>query len=253
MMHPFSDQFRKRHILSDADARLKLLVAAGILMMVLSSKGFVFPGVVAVPSFLLCLKMRVPLRLFILRFSEPAFIAAVLVLIKFFFSGKEPLFTSHILGFAVSGHSDGLITGLLIAARIIAAVSVIAVLGFATPFTDVMSGLSWFRVPKGLIEISMFTYRYIFMLFEDATVIYNAQKNRLGYSNARRGLSSFGVLAGSLTLKAFEHSQSTAVAMVQRGYDGNMPLLKQKPFKPAEVIASACVIVFMGVIWKIKN
>lgn len=250
-MHLFFEHFRGRHILSDADARLKLLVAAGLLIMVLSYKGFVFPFVVAGVGIMVCLKMRVPVKTFLLRFSEPAFIAIIIVLIKFFFSGKKTLFAAHILGFAVSGHSDGLVDGLLIATRIIASVSVIAVLGFATPFTDIMSGLSWFRVPRGLIEIAMFAYRYIFMLLEDASVIYNAQKNRLGYSNIRRGLSSFGVLAGSLTLKAFEHSQNTAVAMIQRGYDGNMPLLKHKPFKPVEVITSVFVIVIMGVLWKI--
>lgn len=139
----------------------------------------------------------------------------------------------------------------MIASRIVGAVSVIAVLGLATPFTDVIAALSWFRVPKGLIEILMFAYRYIFMLFEDAMVIYNAQKNRLGYSNIRRGLSSFGILAGSLTLKAFEHSQNTAVAMAQRGYDGNMPVLKHRPFKPSEVIVSIFLIVIMGLAWKI--
>jgi cobalt/nickel transport system permease protein len=89
------------------------------------------------------------------------------------------------------------------------------------------------------------------MLFEDAMVIYHAQKNRLGYSNLRRGLTSFGILAGSLTLKAFEHSQCATVAMVQRGYDGTMPVLKHKPFKLLEVAVSAFFIVIMGVIWKI--
>jgi cobalt/nickel transport system permease protein len=250
-MHIFSEHFRKEHILSGADARLKLLVAAGLLMMVLSCRGFVFPLVVVAVSLLLCLKMRVPLKVFLLRFSEPAFIALVLVLIKFFFTGSETLFTTNVFGIAISGYSDGLLEGLMISTRIMGAVSVIAVLGFSTPFTDVMSGLSWFRVPKGLIEILMFAYRYIFMLFEDAMVIYNAQKNRLGYSNLRRGMSSFGILAGSLTLKAFEHSQNTTVAMVQRGYDGNMPALKHKPFKLSEVIASVCVIGIMGIIWKI--
>ncbi len=241
----------KNHILSEADARLKIIVSAGLLAMVISYRGFVFPLVVLSTAILFCMKIRVPLKVFVYRFSEPAFIASVLVLLKFFFSGKETLFTAHLFGIPVSGHGDGLVEGLLIAARIMAAVSVIALLGFSTPFTDVMSGLSWFRVPKGLIEIVMFAYRYIFMLFDDAAVIYNAQKNRLGYSNIRRGLSSFGVLAGSLTLKAFEHSQNTAVAMVQRGYDGNMPVLKHKPFKPAEVAVSVFVIVAMGVVWKI--
>ena len=185
-----------------------------------------------------------------LRFSEPALIALVLVIMKFLSSGRDALFTSHLLGVTITGYRDGLIGGLMIAARIMGAVSVLAVLGFSTPFTALMSGLSWFRVPKVFIEVLMFAYRYIFMLFEEAMVIYNAQKNRLGYSNIRRGLSSFGILAGSLTLKAFEHSQNTALAMSQRGYDGSMPMIKQKSFKPVEVVVACFVICIMGVIWK---
>ena len=97
----------------------------------------------------------------------------------------------------------------------------------------------------------MFAYRYIFVLLDDANVIYSAQKNRLGYSTVRRGLSSFGVLAGSLTLKAFDNSHNTTVAMVQRGYDGNMPLLKHKAFKLSEIAASVVFVAGMGVLWKL--
>ena len=111
------------------------------------------------------------------------FIAVVVVILKLFFSGDEPLFSLNIFGAELVGHKDGLIEGLLIGNRIIGAVSVVAALVFATPFTEFMAGLSWFRVPKGFIEILMFAYRYIFMLFEDALVIYQAQKNRLGYSS----------------------------------------------------------------------
>jgi cobalt/nickel transport system permease protein len=139
----------------------------------------------------------------------------------------------------------------LIASRIIGAVSVVALIGFSTPFAEFLAGLSWLRLPRGLIEILMFAYRYIFVLLEDATVIYNAQKNRLGYSTVRRGLSSFGVLAGCLTLKAFDNSQATTVAMVQRGYDGTMPLLKHRSFKPAEVALSAVFLIGMGFLWKL--
>jgi cobalt/nickel transport system permease protein len=64
-------------------------------------------------------------------------------------------------------------------------------------------------------------------------------------------LSSFGTLAGSLTIKAFDHSQNTTVAMVQRGYDGNIPLFRHKAFKSSEMIASALVLLVMGVLWKI--
>ncbi|MEK6777121.1 MAG: cobalt ECF transporter T component CbiQ [bacterium] len=249
-MELFSDHFKKNHVLSRIDARVKLLVALVLLAMVLSYRGFAFPSLVTLFCLFLCIMMRIPLRALVLRFSEPLFIAAVVLFLKCFYSGEDALFSVDIMSLRVVGHADGLIEGLLIVSRIIGAVSVVAVLGFATPFTEFMAGLSWFRVPKGFIEILMFAYRYIFVFFEDAQVIYQAQKNRLGYSTVRRGLNSFGTLAGALTIKAFDHSQSTTVAMVQRGYDGAMPMLRHKPFKSSEVVASALFLVVMGVVWK---
>ncbi|OGW39502.1 MAG: cobalt ECF transporter T component CbiQ [Nitrospirae bacterium GWD2_57_9] len=249
-MKMMSEQARKDHILSRIDARVKLVSALVLLAMVLSYKGFVFPLATTSLCLFLCITLRVPVRVFILRFSEPLFLAAVILLLKFFFSGKEILFSVH-FGIDIVGYRDGLVEGLMIGSRIMAAVSVVALLGFSTPFAEFMAGLSWLRVPRGFIEIMMFAYRYIFVLFEDATVIYNAQKNRLGYSSLKRGLSSFGVLAGSLTLKAFDHSQNTTVAMVQRGYDGNMPMLKHKSFQLSEIAASIVFMGGMGLLWNL--
>lgn len=249
-MHVLTEYNKHEHMLTQVDARVKLFAALTILIMVLSYRGFIFPSLVLLSCLFLCIRMGIPLRALFLRFSEPLFIALVIVLLKCFFSGQDALFSGTIMGIKIVGHKDGLIEGLLIGSRIMGAVSVVALLGFATPFTEFMAGLSWFRVPKGFIEILMFAYRYIFVLFEDAQVIYQAQKNRLGYSNVKRGLSSFGTLAGSLTIKAFDHSQSTTVAMVQRGYDGDMPLLLHKPFKATELFASTLVLLVMGVLWK---
>jgi cobalt/nickel transport system permease protein len=250
-MQPFHEHVKKDHLLSGIDARIKLIVAIVLLLLVLSYKGFAFPMVVSILGLGLCLGMKIPLRVFALRFSEPFFIVLVLIALKCFFSGSDVMFSFNLLGLDISGHKDGLIDGLMIACRIAGAVSIAAVLGFSTPFTGLMAGLSWLRVPKDFIEVLMFAYRYIFVLFEDALIIYNAQKNRLGYSSVRRGLSSFGTLAGSLTLKAFENSQNTTLAMVQRGYNGDMPMLKHQPFKACEVACSLVFIIFMGALWTI--
>jgi cobalt/nickel transport system permease protein len=246
----YSEYVKKEHALSRIDARVKILVALALLAMVLSYRGFVFPVVIAVLCLFFCIRMKVPLRFFVLRFSEPLFIAAVVLFLKFFFSGKEILFSIQVVGIELVGHRDGLMEGLLIGSRILGAVSIVALVGFSTPFTEFLAGLSWLRVPKGFIEILMFAYRSIFVLLDDAHVIYNAQKNRLGYSSMRRGLSSFGVLAGSLTLKAFDNSHNTTVAMVQRGYDGNIPLLRHKAFRLPEVAASVVFMAGMGLLWK---
>lgn len=250
-MELLSEHFKKEHMLSGIDARVKVMVAFALLIMILSYKGFTLPLCVTLLCLFLFMKMKIPSRVFILRFSEPLFIAFVVLILKFLFSGKNEMFSFTISGIRIAGHTDGIVEGLLIACRIIGAVSVVAALGFSTPLIELMAGLSWLKVPKGFIEILMFAYRYIFVLLEDATVIYSAQKNRLGYSSIRRGLSSFGTLAGTLTIKAFEHSENITVAMVQRGYDGNIPMLKHKPFKPSEIIASVLFIAATAFIWTI--
>lgn len=250
-MHALTEHTRHEHFLTKVDARVKLLAALALLVMVLSARGFAFPGLVTLACLFLCVRMGIPLRALALRFSEPLFIAVVVLFLKLFFFGKETLFSLHAFGITITAHQDGFIEGLIIGNRILGAVSVVAALGFSMPFTEFMAGLSWFRVPRSFIEILMFAYRYIFVLFEDAQVIYTAQKNRLGYSSVKGGLRSFGTLAGALTIKAFDHSQATTVAMVQRGYDGTMPLLKHKSFRPAEVAASAVFLAGMGFLWNL--
>lgn len=249
-MEIFSEYFKKDHLLSQVDARVKLGVSLFVLAMVLSYKGLAFPLLILGISLCLCIRINIPFKVFLLRFSEPVFIASVVILIKFLFSGQEAMFSVKMWGITITGHKDGLMDGLQIGSRILGAVSVVALLGFSTPFTEFMAGLSWLKVPKGIIEISLFAYRYIFVLLEDAMVIYNAQKNRLGYSSVKKGLNSFGTLTGSLVIKALEHSQNITTAMIQRGYDGNIPMLKHRPFKLSEIAVSVLLIITLGFVWK---
>ena len=161
------------------------------------------------------------------------------------------MFSINLFGMKIAGHKDGLMEGIRITSRIIGGVSLVVALGFATPFIEFMSALSWLRVPKVFIEIMMFAYRYLFMFLEDANTIYSAQKNRLGYSGIRKGMHSFGVLTGSLVLRGFEQSQKTADAMMQRGYTGDMPLLKGESLKTVELAVAAVIVFSGGVIWMI--
>ncbi len=245
-----SEYVNSDHLLSRVDPRVKLFAVFCVLVMVLSYRGFAFQILVAVSSLLLCRWMKVPWRVLALRFTEPLFIVAVVIILKLLFSGEEVLFRFSLPGMEVAGYRDGLFAGLAIGVRIVAAISVMAVMVFSTSFTELVAALSWYHVPRGFVEVLLYAYRYIFVLLEDAGVIYGAQKNRLGYATFRRGLSSIGVLAGSLVLKAFEHSQNVTVAMVQRGYDGHVPLMKQKPFRRAEVALTLLLVTALGVAWK---
>ena len=250
-MHHFNQQKGSSHILSRIDPRVKLLSSLAMLVMVISGKGLVFPLVVAVLGVILCLFMGIRPKAIAFRFAEPGFIIVMVVLLKLFCTGHTPLFSFNILGLEIVGHREGLAEGLLIASRITGAVVVVTALSFSTPFTELMAAFAWLRVPREFIEIALFAWRYLFMLFDDARVIYSAQKNRLGYLNYRQGLRSFGTLTGSLVVKAFDNSRNITTAMEQRGYDGAMPMLKHKPFKAVEVSASITFLVCMAILWKI--
>ncbi len=233
------------------DARVKLMVVLAILLMVISCREIWFPLVIAAGCFLLCLMMKVPPRAIFLRTAEPMVLGAMVLLLKFFFTGETAMFTFSIFGVELTGHRDGLMEGIRIAARIVGGLSLVVFLGFSTPFSELMAGLSWMRVPRQLIEIMMFAYRYIFVFLEDGFTIYNAQKNRLGYTGMKNGLKSFGTLAGSLVLRSFEQSQKTSEAMVQRGFTGDMPLLKNRQLRASEVAVAALFIIIMGYLWTI--
>ncbi|MEW6713596.1 MAG: cobalt ECF transporter T component CbiQ [Nitrospirota bacterium] len=246
-MKIFSEHFTGEHILAKIDVRAKLIVVIALLVMVLSCKGILFPLLIAASCFLLCVKMRIPARVLLLRYSQPLFFALMILLLKFFFTGKDVIFSIPLL--TLTGHKDGLIEGLIIASRILGGVSLLIAFGFATPFTELLSGLSWLRMPKQFVEIMMFAYRYIFVFLEDGMTIYNAQKNRLGYAGVRKGMRSFGTLAGSLVIRGFDQSQKTSEAMIQRGYTGDMPVLKCSPLRFGEIAIAVVLIIFAGAIW----
>jgi cobalt/nickel transport system permease protein len=250
-MEIFSESFHKNNVLVRVDARIKVVVTFALLFMVLSYKGVMFPLIMAGAAFLICAIMRVPLRILTLRMAQPVFIASVILLLKLFFSGNQELFSVNLLGLDLAGHRDGLMEGLIITSRIMGGVSLIIALGFATPFIEFMAALSWLRIPKIFIEIMMFAYRYLFVFLDDANTIYSAQKNRLGYSGIRKGLHSFGVLTGSLVLRGFEQSQKTADAMMQRGYTGDMPLLKGRPLRSFEIVTAVLIVIAGGAVWLI--
>jgi cobalt/nickel transport system permease protein len=166
-------------------------------------------------------------------------------------SGKTVIFgfgPAHVLFY-----SEGLREGCKLALRVMAAVGVSSAVSRATPFQEFLSGLRWFRVPGQLTEVGLFAARYMKMFFEEAQTIYNSQKNRLGYAGLRRSMNSFGILAGSLAIRAFDQAKNTSTAMLQRGYDGKLPAgLKKGLPRPVEVLAGLLVLLALGAVWKIQ-
>ncbi len=112
-----------------------------------------------------------------------------------------------------------------------------------TSVNKLLNAAQWFRVPYIFIEIFMFTFRYIFVLIEDAITVRNAQMLRLGYSSFSKSLQSIGQLAGTVVIRSYDQSIATYEAMLLRGYTGTMMNFTCKErFSTRDGIASALFI-----------
>lgn len=236
--------------LRNLDPRIKLFLAMFCLFLVLASKAAPFPlGVFFISFGVLCVLLKRP-KLILHRFEEPLFIVAVLVFLKALGKEGEEVISFSVpwWGLKIGLHERGLLDGLLIGLRVLASVSLISLLREVMPFFQFLSALSWYRLPRELVEILLLADRFMFYLLEEAKVIYISQKNRLGYLGLKRRFSSFAQLVGSLLLKIFDQSERTTLSMSLRGYDGHIPLVGlPKPTGKQLLLSFASMIFLLGV------
>jgi cobalt/nickel transport system permease protein len=253
MRHHLHHQQSEHAAVSAVDPRIRLLAPGLLLGLVIGSHGSSFPVQVALICLPVTLMVGMSWRVLVLRLLHPLFIVLVIVALKAF-AGAGPSFPlADLAGYTIMVHGEGLREGVRIAARILGAVSVAMLLSQVLTFTETMAALAWLRVPSGLVEVALFAWRALFMLYDDAGVVYTAQKNRLGYCGLARGLRSFGAMAGMLTIRAFDSSQAMTVAMAQRGYDGSLPLLRGNSPAARQFAGLLLFALAVTAAWKLQN
>jgi cobalt/nickel transport system permease protein len=109
-----------------------------------------------------------------------------------------------------------------------------------TPLADLMRGLESIRVPRSLLLVIEFVYRYLFVISEQA------QHMRLA---ARSRGSSFRASGGALAVlfaRSWERADGIYYAMLSRGFTGRFPSFAAAKFAAADgaflVTAAALVL-----------
>lgn len=222
----FSDYFARRdNVVQRLDSRVKLAITCGGIGAVLLSSRPGLPAALFFVVFSSLLGLKIPVRFVIRRYLPAAGIILMLMLLHGFMIGSDPLLEFSLGGWRPALYQEGVERGILIGSRMLGAFSLLLMLGFVTPAHDIFRALHWFRIPKGWVEIALMTYRYIFVLLDDASDIATAQKIRLGYVGFKRSLSSMGVLVGSVLVRSLDQSLRTHEAMTARAYTGEMPFV----------------------------
>ena len=121
--------------------------------------------------------------------------------------------------------ADGLHLGGQIFCKAMGTIGCMYFLALNTPVTDLTMALEKLHVPRLLVELMELIYRFIFVLAETASNIRTAQDSRLGYQGFRRSVSSLGMLASMVFLRAWRKADRIYTALESRGYTGSLTTL----------------------------
>lgn len=246
----FSDCFaQKKNYLTEIDSRIKMLFVTAAIIITILSRYPCVSLIVFSSSLTLLLSIRIPVRVILIRLVTPLVIAGTIFFIQVFFYGETPIVKFNLWGVHFTGYKEGLLRGALIISKVLGTVSLVIFLSMTTPVNKLFLAARWFKVPVTWIEVSMLSYRYIFVLLEDAITVRDAQKVRLGYNGLARSLKSLGELTGIAVIRSYDRSVAAYEAMMLRGYDGNIRnIVCVKKFGIKDVTAIIVFLIFLGLL-----
>lgn len=213
---------------------MKLVAAVGFVLLVVLTPGHVWWAWVVYAGAVAAVTRAAGLTLGSLRR------AAVIELPFLLFALMLPLVVPgeqvDVLGLSLS------VTGLAGAWNLLAKATVGVLVSFSLAATttprDLLAGLQRLRMPTLLVQIMTFMVRYLGVIEAELRRMHVA---RLSRGFLARDIRSWGVLArsaGALFIRSYERGERVHLAMLSRGYTGQLPLLAQ-PATAAQWLAAA--------------
>jgi cobalt/nickel transport system permease protein len=184
------------------------------------------------------------------RLSRGAFIAVPFLLAAvplIFVRPGNPI--GSIGPLTVSG--EGLVMFATIALKSWLSVQAALLLTFTTPFHDLVDAMRDLRIPRILVAIIGFMYRYLAVIGDEASRMLRARSARSataaagsdhgGGSLAWRARVTGGMV-GSLFLRSYERSERIYAAMQARGFEGTFRHLSSHRVAPGAWVAFAALL-----------
>lgn len=224
------------------DARVKLVLTfAAILALGLLPPG-AWGGVLAVAALIWwsVIQSHVGLGLILKRaFVALPFALAAVTLV--FSRPGEALFVLPLGPLRLTATDAGVTAFVSVVVKSWLSVQTALLLTATTPFAEVIQGLRSLGLPKVLVAILSFAYRYLFVMVDEAQRMLRARECRAAEAPGRPAGRSIGWRAavvgrmvGTLFLRSYERSERIYVAMLSRGFDGEIRALSGRRLRSAE-------------------
>ncbi len=211
------------------DARAKVVAAVALILA--ASLARAIPTLLALYALALVIALfgRIPLGFFVRRvWLFLPFFTAIIALPALFnvITPGRPLLILH-ADPLLAVTEQGLRTAIMLLLRVATSVSFAVILVLTTRWGQLLGGLRALRVPQVFVLILGMTYRYIFLLLHTVNDMFLARKSRLVgrvQGNAERTWIAHSM--GALLGKSYHLSDDVYMAMVSRGFRGEVRLLE---------------------------
>jgi len=173
-----------------------------------------------------------------------------------------PLFDLTIGPWQLTASDAGLIAFISVVIKSWLSVQAALMLIATTQVVDVFLALRAFRLPTVLVAVMAFAYRYLFVLIDEASRMLRARECRSAAHHGRRGGGSIGwraavvgQMVGTLFLRSYERSERIYVAMLSRGYRGEVRTLDTQLLDSRDrgtligVLATLALIIYAALVW----
>lgn len=236
------DVARGGGLLQRLDPRVKVLSLLALLVVAALVRHVPVLVAMYLVTLLLAAASGLPVGFFVKRvwLFIPVFTGVVVLPATFSFvtPGEVVVPLWHWHGHLVGLTRQGLVGAGLIVTRVATSVSLVVLLTLTTPWTRLLAALRALAVPRIFILVIGMAYRYLFLLLNSVTDMFQARKARsvAAQVDVKAGRRFVAAAAGALFGKSYALSEEVHQAMVARGYRGDARTLER--FAPGALDAA---------------
>jgi cobalt/nickel transport system permease protein len=229
----FLDPYRPgQSLIHRIDPRVKFVLTLAFILTVAFTPRGAWPVYILLFSLILSVEVLSELGLGFVHKRAVLVIPFVLAALPTIFTMRGPILLSFPVGpWIINITQSGLEQFISVALKSWISVQAAIILAACTPFPDLLLAMRAVGVPRLLVAIVGLMWRYLFVLVDEVIRLIRARAARSGISD-KPGLKPGGSLiwrariaggmAGNLFLRAFERSDRIYMAMLSRGYDGEV-------------------------------
>ncbi|KAF0106426.1 MAG: cobalt/nickel transport system permease protein [Anaerolineaceae bacterium] len=240
------------------DARVKFVLTLAFILTASLTPVAAWPVYILLLAVILSVEILSGLGVgYVLKRSALALSFVLAALPVIFTIQGQTLFTLPIGAWTLTASVEGLERFVSVALKSWLSVQAAIVLAASTRFPELLQAMRAVGIPRLLAAMFGLMWRYLFVLVDEAMRLMRARAARSGRgteAGSRSGGSVAwrarvaGGMAGSLFLRAFERSDRIYVAMLSRGYDGEVRALPLPPFTGAGRLSLAAGLAFLGLL-----